>query len=62
MEMISAKKDNFFDYDTQTLTQNTLRIKPPKYKPPPNISPPKSAWEPLSAQGLYSGSYGIYIQ
>ena len=32
-----------------------------EYKPPTNISPQKSAYEPLKAQGLYSGFYSIFI-
>ena len=36
--------------------------KPPEYKPPPNISPPKNAYETLWAQGLYSGFSGMQIR
>ena len=29
---------------------------------PPNMSPPIRVYEPLYAQGLYSGFYGIFCQ
>ena len=38
---------NFEGLDTGTLTQNALRIQAPPNISPLNISPPKSAYEPL---------------